>query len=42
MAISDYDGDATELLETYGAPYSVQFSLLKGTVELIRCGQTSS
>lgn len=30
MAISDYDADATELLETYGAPYFVQLSPLEG------------
>ena len=40
MAISDYDADATELLETYGVFHSVQ--PLPKDAGLICCVQTSS
>jgi hypothetical protein len=39
MAISDYEADATELLETYGAPRLV---LLKDIVELSRVARFSN
>ena len=42
MAIGDYDADATELLETYGAPRLVQLSHPKGRRRAESCGQTSS
>jgi hypothetical protein len=42
MAISDYDADATELLETYGAPRLVRLSHPEGRRWAESCGQTSS
>ena len=42
MALTDYDADATELLETYGAPRLVQLSPPQGRRWAESRGQTSS
>lgn len=42
MALTDYDADATELLETYGAPRLVQLSSPQGRRWAESRGQTSS